>query len=306
MQSRPVKLTKPLKNTIVYLAARAGLIFALFLPRPIGLWLFGSLARIVFLFPNREKQRTIEHLRLIFGKTWSHKKILTTAKNVYRSLGKNLFDAVYLSQASSTRFNALVKHDDLTPVKAAYDRGNGIMVIAAHIGCFEMLLHFFARHGFKCFAVGKQSFDPRLDNLIRSIRCGEDIDYMDRSESPRKIIRGLQEGKAFGVLIDQDTRVEGVFAPFLGLPAHTPSVPIRMAMRYKIPTVVATTLRMSDTTHYVYLSKVLEFANTGNFEADLVTNVTMANDLICKSIRKDPEQWVWMHRRWKTKPQPSA
>ena len=294
--------TKSIKNTVIYLLARFALLLIALLPRPLGLWLFGSLGRLAFLFPNIEKSRTLEHLRLIFDREWTEDKIRATARNVYGSLGKNLFDAVKLSRASEGTFNAIVKHDDLADFQRAFDRGKGIIVITAHVGCFEMLLHFFARHGFKSFAVGKRSFDPRLDELIRSMRSGEDIDYMDRSESPRKIIRMLQEGKAFGVLIDQDTSVEGVFAQFLGRTAYTPSAPLRMAMRFKIPAVVATTVRRSDDTHYVFLSKVLELADTGDFERDLVANVQAANDLICDTIMRFPEQWVWMHRRWKRQP----
>jgi KDO2-lipid IV(A) lauroyltransferase len=293
---------KALKNFSIFIAAKAGFLFALALPRSFGLWLFGSLARLVFLFPNTEKVRTFEHLRLVFGASWTEEKIRTIAKNVYISLGKNLFDAVKLSHASQKKFNDLVKHDDLAPFQKAFDRGRGMIVITAHVGCFEMLLHFFARHGFKSLTVGTRSFDSHLDGLIRSLRSGKDIEYMDRTESPRKIIRWLKEGGAFGVLIDQDTKVEGVFAPFLGIPAYTPSAPVRMAMHFKVPAIVATTVRRDDGAHYVYLSDVLEFADTGDFERDLVTNVGLANDLICKTIMRYPEQWVWMHRRWKTKP----
>jgi KDO2-lipid IV(A) lauroyltransferase len=297
-----VNALKSLRNTLLYLLARFAFILVQLLPRPLGLWLFGTLGRIAFLFPNIEKQRTLEHLRLIFGPEWPDAKIRTTAKSVYCALGKNLFDAVKLSHVSPRAFNAIVKHDDLSEFQTAFNRGKGVIVITAHVGCFEMLLHFFARHGFKSFAVGRRSFDPRLDEVIRDLRSGEDIDYMDRSESPRKIIRMLQQGKAFGVLIDQDTLVEGVFAKFLGRTAFTPSAPLRMAMRFNIPAIVATTVRLPDNTHHVFLSKILELVATGDFERDLVKNVQMANDLIGKTIMRYPEQWVWMHRRWKQQP----
>jgi Kdo2-lipid IVA lauroyltransferase/acyltransferase len=293
---------KFIKNSLLYLFAQAAFFLALLLPRPVGLRLFGCLGRLAFLFPNREKTRTLEHLRYIFGAAWTEEKVAATARKVYVSLGKNLCDAVKLSRASEKSFNAVVKHDDLADFQRAFDGRHGVIVITAHVGCFELLLHFFARHGFRSFAIGQRSFDPRLDRLLRSIRSGEGIDYMDRTESPRKIIRGLQEGKAFGVLIDQDTRVEGVFAQFLGKTAYTPSGPLRMAMRFKIPAVVATIARQPDDTHYVFLSKALEFVDTGDFEGDLVKNVQLANDLICRTIMRFPEQWVWMHRRWKTRP----
>jgi Kdo2-lipid IVA lauroyltransferase/acyltransferase len=293
---------KLIKNSALFVFAKTAFLCASLLPRPLGLRLFGALGRLAFLFPNIEKTRTLEHLRLIFGASWNDKKIRATAANVYVSLGMNLFDAVKLSHASDRVFNALVKHSDLSAFREAFGRGRGVMVITAHLGCFELLLHFFARHGFRSFAIGQRSFDPRLDGLIRRIRSGEDIDYMDRSESPRKIIRGLQEGKAFGVLIDQDTRVEGVFAQFLGKTAYTPSGPVRIAMRFGIPAVVATITRQPDNTHYVELSRILEFIDSGDFENNLLKNVQMANDIIGSAIMRSPEQWVWMHRRWKRKP----
>jgi KDO2-lipid IV(A) lauroyltransferase len=299
-----VATKKFIKNSILFISAKTAFLCALLLPRPLGLRLFGALGRLAFCVPNIERTRTLEHLRLVFGASWNEKKIRATARKVYVSLGRNLFDAVKLSRAPEKVFNAIVKHSDLAPFREAFGRGRGVIVITAHIGCFELLLHFFARHGFRSFAIGQRSFDPRLDGLIRRIRSGEDIDYMDRSESPRKIIRGLQEGKAFGVLIDQDTMVEGVFAQFLGKTAYTPSGPVRIAMRFGIPAVVATITRQPDNTHHVSLSDILEFTDRGDFENDLLKNVQLANDRIGETIVRFPEQWVWMHRRWKRQPPP--
>lgn len=296
---------KTIKNSLLYCAAWLFFGGALLLPRACGLRLFGAIGRVAFLFPNREKQRTLDHLSLIYGDRWDRRKIRRVAWNVYAMLGKNMFDAVYLSRASRQRFNALVKHDDLGRFREAYRRGKGVIVITAHIGCFEMLLHFFARNGFRSFAVGRRMFDPRIEGLVRRVRSGEDIEYMGRDEGPVKVVRRLKEGKAFGVLIDQDIRVESVFAGFLGRPAHTPCGPLKIAMKLNIPVVVATTARQPDNTHYVFLSKPLPLANTGDFNKDLVANVQTANDLIGETIKRFPEQWVWMHRRWKRQPKVS-
>jgi KDO2-lipid IV(A) lauroyltransferase len=300
-------ISTKLKNTLLYLFTRTSFSLALLLPRFLGLRLFGTIGRIAFLFPNIEKTRTLEHLRLIYGADWPEERIRKTALSVYESLGKNMFDAIYLTRVNEARFNSLVRHDDLSDFKKAYDRCKGVVAITAHIGCFEMLLHFVARHGFKAFAIGRRMFDSRLEDMVRSIRSGEDIEYMDRHESTLKVVRQLKEGKVFGVLIDQDTRVESVFADFLGRPAQTPSGPVKIAMKFKMPLIVFTTARQSDDTHYVYLSKPVALIDTGDFERDLVTNVQRVNDLISIAIIKNPEQWVWMHRRWKSKPpQPLA
>lgn len=293
---------KSVRNAVLYLLVKLAFVLALVLPRSIGLSFFGFIGRVIFLFPNREKTNVLNHLRHIFGNKWTEEQIRETAKKVYVSLGKNMFDAVKLSHSTERTFNSIVKHDDLEEFKKAYGKGRGVFVITAHAGCYEMLLHFTARHGFKSFAIGRKSLDPRLDGLIRELRSGKDIEYMDRDDSMRKVVRFLKEGKVFGVLIDQDILVEGVFTTFLGKTAFTASGPFKLAKRLNSPVFVFTTARQPDDTHYVYLSKHLEFSNTGNDEADLRAIIQTANDFISESIRKFPEQWVWMHRRWRQQP----
>lgn len=290
-----------IKNDLVCAGANIAFSLAQKLPRKAGLALFGSIGAAAFLFPDREKRRTLTHLDFIFGKEWKKKQIKQCARNVYIQLGKNLFDSIYLAKLSKSDFDRIVLHDSLDSFTQAYNKGNGVIVITAHTGCFEMLLHFFAIHGFKSFAIGRKMFDPRLEKLVRQKRSGINIDYMDKSENTRKVIRFLKEGKAFGVLIDQDTNVEGIFAPFLGHSAYTPSGPVKIAMKTDIPVFVATTLRRKDNNHYVYIKK-LDLTDSGNFENDLFENVQKANDIICETIKKCPDQWVWMHRRWRRKP----
>jgi KDO2-lipid IV(A) lauroyltransferase len=111
----------------------------------------------------------------------------------------------------------------------------------------------------------------------------------------------MRQGKVMGVLIDQDTRVEGVFADFLGHPAFTPSSAVRFATKLGIPIFVSVTARLPDDKHHVYVSKELIPVNTGDHKADLAANIQKINDIIGEYIRKHPEQWVWMHERWKTK-----
>lgn len=271
------------------------------LPRKIGLFVFELLGKIIFYFPHQEKRFTIENLTLIYGNKWSKQKIKKVAKSVYSQLGKNFFDAFYLSSLPFEKFNSLVKHDPLNKVKEAYNKGRGIIIITAHTGCFEMVLHFFHKHGLKGFAIGSKLKDERLDNIIRKLRSGENIFYMDRTESSRKIIKYLKEGLVFGVLIDQDTAsVEGEFIDFLGKDAYTPSGPIKIAMKYNIPVFVATTVREKDDTHYVFVNGPLELQNSNNFEKDLKENLLLVNKIICNTIEKYPDQWVWMHRRWRT------
>ena len=160
-------LSKSVRHTLLYWFGKVAFALIPLFPRGFGLLLFGTLGDVAFLIPHREKRLTVEHLRFIFGQAWPEKKIRSTARRVYRSLGKNTFDAIKLRSLADNAFNRIVFHDDLAEFRAAVNEGRGVFVITAHVGCFEMLLQFVARHGIPCFAIGRSMFDP----AHRSILC---------------------------------------------------------------------------------------------------------------------------------------
>ncbi len=270
--------------------------------RPCGLLVFGLLGRIAGSAARSDRRRILDNLRQVYGREWSQTRIASVARAVYPSLAKNLFDAIYLARCSDREFDRLITCDSLQPLNAALEQGTGAVMITAHLGCYESLLHFFARKGYPSFAIGRRAFDKRVDSIIQKLRSGPNIIYMNRDGSSRKIIRLLREGRLFGALIDQDTNVEGVFADFLGRLAYTPSAPVRIAMRFGVPVFVATTARRLDGRHHISLIGPLRLRDAGDFQKDLVYNVQTANDLISDAIRHNPEQWVWMHKRWKRRP----
>jgi len=273
------------------------------MPRRLGLMLFSFLGMCFYYISHRERCRTLHHLNFIYGDEWGERKIKSVALEVFKNAGKNLFDGVNLGAMSEEELDKVVSSDSLHKFKEAYDKGKGVVGIVAHLGCFEMLLHLFSLKGMKSFAIGRKFDNEKVDEVVRAMRSGPDIEYMDRSENSRKVIRFLQQGRVMGALIDQDTKVEGVFADFLGQPAFTPSGPMHIAMKFNIPAFVVVTARIKGDKHYVFVSDQLSLDDTGDFNNDLISNVQKANDIISHYINKFPEQWVWMHKRWATKPE---
>jgi KDO2-lipid IV(A) lauroyltransferase len=106
-----------------------------------------------------------------------------------------------------------------------------------------------------------------------------------------------------GALIDQDTKVDGVFAHFLGKLAYTPSAPVKLAMRYDIPVFVVTTARQENGIHRIFVSERITLRKSGDETRDLAKNVELVNGKISATILKYPAQWVWMHRRWRRQPE---
>jgi Kdo2-lipid IVA lauroyltransferase/acyltransferase len=271
------------------------------IPRKPGLALFGACGRLLYRLPLKENAWTRQHLGLVFGGRLSTEAIDRLASRVYAGLGKNLFDALYLSRAPKREVDKIVQCDDLAALWDAYGHKQGVLTVVAHTGCFEMLLQYFASLGFGCFAIGRELYDRRIDALVRKHRTGENIVYLHRTENLRKFLKLLGEGRLFGVLIDQDTKVDGVFAHFLGRLAYTPSGTIKLAMRLNLPVFVVTTARQENDTHRIFVKKI-DLVSGDDVTRDLLRNVEKINEAIGETIKAFPDQWVWMHRRWRHTP----
>ena len=294
---------KRLKNDCVYAAAVGLLCGHRLLPRRLGLMLFETIGAIAFCFPNRERKLTIEHLRMVFGERWTDKQVMRCARKVYADLGKNAFDALYFARLNSAGLARHIDCDDVTSFRGAFEKGKGVMAITAHCGCFEMLLHYFAGQGFPCFAIGSRLYDHRLDALVARLRSGPNSMYLHRSNNLRDMIRLLKEGRVMGALIDQDTKVDGVFAHFMGRLAYTPWGAVKLARHYDIPVFVVTTARVTGEKHRIFVSKEIDLRPTGNETEDCVKAIETINGHISTTIERFPSQWVWMHRRWNRRPE---
>lgn len=292
---------KRLKNRLIYLLIRSLVEVARRVPRRSGVWLFSMLGRLAFYVPNREKRRALKHLGMVFGSNKSPQEIQRLARSCWGDLSANFFEAVRVTTWDAGDLDRNVIHDDLSPFTQAYHQGKGVIVVTGHIGCFELLLHFFALKGYHSFAIGTRLFDSRINQLVERGRSGERIEYVNRNDV-RGMLRLLKEGRAMGVLIDQDTNVDGVFAHFLGRIAYTPSGPVRLAMRFGIPLFVVTTHRLPDGRHQVTVGEPFPILSEGNFNSDLVRNVEGVNARLSEAILNQPSQWVWMHRRWRRLP----
>ncbi len=123
-----------------------------------------------------------------------------------------------------------------------------------------------------------------------------------RPGASRELIRIFKENRVLGILIDQDTDVESAFVDFMGRPAWTPTGADSMAIKFGAPVIFGTIERGSDNRHTITIEGPLELVRTGNDEKDIVSNTAMFTKKIEDRIAQNPEQWVWMHRRWRRQP----
>ncbi len=186
-------------------------------------------------------------------------------------------------------------------------RGKGLLFVTGHLGNWELMAQRVAAYH-PSATIARTGNDPRLTELIGRIRLEGKVETLWREDpgSARAMLRCFKQGKLLGILIDQDTRVQGVFVPFFGRPAFTPRGAADLALRFGVPVVVGWCRRRgpaSDAGHVIDFVDVPYDRAAPDKEAEVVRLTAACTALLETAIRAAPAEWVWMHERWRTRPE---
>ncbi|MEW6685667.1 MAG: lysophospholipid acyltransferase family protein [Candidatus Edwardsbacteria bacterium] len=264
--------------------------------------IFGYLA---FFILKKEREKTLSNLTKIWGRENSFLEIRKIAIRVFVDLGKNFVDALRIPRLNVQNIHSLVEIKGKKYFDRAYQKGKGVIAITAHLGCWELIPVYFALQGYKINVIGRRLYDERLNQLLTNLRKSKGVRNLERANSIRPALRILRRGEALGVLIDQDTEVEGVFVNFFSQPTFTPAGPILMAYRTQAAIVPLAIYRLQNNKHLIEVRKSLKLSNSREIKEEVFIQTQKCSKILEEFIREHPTQWVWMHERWKTKP-PSA
>jgi len=271
------------------------------LPRRAAILLMRGVGRLIFIFGHRGRQRTLAHLTMAFGREKSAAEIHHLATRVYRHFATALADIMRLPVILRQGVNTLIQAEGMHHLEQALTTGKGVLMITGHFGNWELLGAWMAQNGYPLRVVGTTLENPGLNAIVVEMRNQAGYTNIARGAGTREIIRSLHQGCAIGLLIDQDTRVPGVFVSFFGHPAHTPTGPVLLARKFKIPIIPIFMHLQDDLNYRIECEAPLNLEYTDDEERDLVVNTQQCSDAYERIIRRFPEQWVWMHQRWKTK-----
>jgi Kdo2-lipid IVA lauroyltransferase/acyltransferase len=273
------------------------------LPRMTGIKFLRAIARLFFILVRKERNKTIAHLTQAFGKEKSAREIKELARDVYLHFGTVAADYICIPGLLKKNFlKTEVSVSGIENLEKIKKQGLGAIFLTGHFGNFELLAAWTARNGFPLNVVGKPIFDERLNRLVVETRQLAGMVNIPRGKGTREIIRCIQRKETLGILIDQDTKVQGIFVDFFNKPAHTATAPVFLSQKYKIP-IIPIFMRLCEGYKYeVICEPEIKLQDTGNPEEDLVVNTQKCSDAYQKIITRYPEQWVWMHRRWKKQP----
>ncbi|MFZ6013437.1 MAG: lysophospholipid acyltransferase family protein [Bacteroidota bacterium] len=276
------------------------------LPRHVWLKICGGLGSIVYYFARETRTLTWRHLRMAFREK-TDEEITKLAKRTFSMLGKNAGDILRSSTVRSLEDleKILVTHG-YEHFETANKKGKGVIFLTAHLGAFDLQVTNMAMRGLNPNIIGTPLKDRRLNDLLWQYRNAHGAIAIERGKETFRMIKVLKSGGSVALLIDQDTKVKTTFVDFFGMPAATPVGATVLAMKTGA-SVVPTYVHLGDDgLQHMHILPEVPMRISGDEESDIVYNTQLLTNFIEAQIRKYPDQWVWMHERWKTRPPDSA
>ena len=302
-QAYPRRL-KRLKRLLRYAALRVLWAAVELLPvrraSELGAW-FG---RVVYRLAGAERDKTLDSLRRAFPLHTEPQRV-ALARACFEHLGRCAFELVCIRQIDR-EMDAWVEWPvaERQRLEEMLARKKGIIFVTGHVGSWELLARRVALAGFPCHTIAKESSDPRLTAAIERLRSSVNIKSIWRGQAgaAKQMLRALKAGDLLGLLIDQDTKVQSVFVPFFGHLAATPRAAADLALRTGAAIAMGFCQREKPGRYRISIEEVPLPAATDDRDADATALTARLTERIEAAIRRAPEQWVWMHRRWKTPP----
>jgi len=280
------------------------IIFFAFRLIPLGLRraIFKALFRLFYHVSVKQRLIALHNLRNAFPEK-SFDEIEAIAKGVYRHLAlvtAELFEMPYITRETLRDW---ADAEGLEHLENAFAEGKGLLSVVAHFGNWELMTVAVPLLTRPMHAVYRPLDSPVMDNLLGWSRTKHGNFLIPKGGSGKRIIRLLKENSAIGILSDQnvDTR-EGVFVDFFGRPACTSVGTAVLALQSGAPVIPAFMPRMPDGRYKLIILPPVEITRTDDYESDLVVNTQRFTKVVEDMVRKYPDQWFWIHQRWKTKP----
>jgi Kdo2-lipid IVA lauroyltransferase/acyltransferase len=289
------------KNTVIYGLIRVAMAVIMRLPYQLTLafcTLLGWLAPVVAVSDRRRAEeqlgQSIPELPLA-----ERRRII---RAMFRHFARSAAELLHLGRFLNGSRAVELSPEHRAMLDAALAEGKGVMAVTGHIGNWELVAQRVASAGYPVTSIAKPLYDPRLTRLVHAFRTsfGMRVVWRGDAAASKDMLRVFKANEVLGMLIDQDTKVQGAFVPFFGRPAHTPTAAAALALRFSAPVLMVWGHRKGGR-HVLHFER-LQLPDSGDKEADTVTLTAQMTARLEHAIRQEPAQWVWLHRRWKKTP----
>jgi KDO2-lipid IV(A) lauroyltransferase len=256
------------------------------------------MGRLLTRFVPRVRRVTRENLERAYGDTLSAAEKARICQGAIDNVSIVAAEFGHIPKMGQGSLGASIEvegFDQLVP-------GQGYLCIGAHLGNWELAGPVMALRDLKIAEVVRPFDDPRMDRAIDGIRRSQKVHTIPKDNAGKEIIQRLKAGWLVGVLIDQSPRDSAVPVTFFDAPCWATIAPVMIAVRAKVPVLPISLTRRPDFGYTLRFHAPIEMVRSGNLRDDLVVNSQRCQDAIEALIRANPEQWLWLHRRWKARP----
>ena len=277
------------------------------LPRPVARALVGLLVSILYRVLGRLRRTGHRNLELALPElpASEREQIL---RGVFRSLGRQLVEFCRMRRYTRSNIQNWIRTEGLEHFLNAEARGKGVLILTGHLGAWELSSFYHSLMGHPMGMVIRRLDNRLLDEYVNAIRCLHGNRVLHKDDFARGLLTAMRAGQTVGILMDTNmTPPQGLFANFFGIPACTASGLARVVLKTGAAVLPGFCLWEEKEQQYVlHFGPELHFARTSDNEADRESDIRAAtqqcNNVLESWIRRYPDQWLWIHRRWKTRP----
>ena len=277
------------------------------LPRGLARGLAAAVALALYTMLPKLRRTAEFNLRLAFP-DWDEARRNEVIRGMVRNLGRMAAEFARFPRYTRENIEQMVVLEGHENFLNGQHRGKGVLYLTGHIGAWELSSFAHALYGFPLHYMARPLDNARVDALVNRYRCLSENEPIFKNESARALLKILKEGGTVGILADQNTMPEeGVFVDFFGKSACSTTGIARVALHTDAAVVPGYAYWDEGVGKYnLRFEPAVELIRTGDTERDVFVNTQKFAKVIEGIIRKHPEQWVWVHARWKTRPQGEA
>ena len=277
------------------------------LPRSTAHFLGRAVARAAFRILGSKLDSGMRSLEIAFPELPSGERNPILRESV-ENIGRTVVEFARFKPKNRAESRSTIEFDfdseEFSAYKKAKSEGRGVLMPTAHIGNWELLLSGFALQYEPIYFTARELDNPLIDAMFAEQRAQFGSRQFYKTDSAKEVLKALKAGESVGVLPDVNVLPnEGVFVPFFGVPACTTAGVARLAI--KTNALIFPMFAVWDETRKKYIvhnGQPVEPANTGDRDADVIATTAAFTVEIERIVRRFPEQWLWIHRRWKTRP----
>jgi len=257
----------------------------------------------VYLLHIRLRHVGRRNLALAFPEK-SQRERARILRGVFTSFGRQLAEVCLFPKYTRENVSEVVVYEGFENFERALARGKGVLFLTAHLGGWELSAFAHSLYGHPLHVVMRPLDNVYLDRMTRHYRTMHGNQMIDKDDNVRGLLSAMKSGETVGILMDTNmTPPQGVFVDFFGIPACTASGMARIAMRTDAAVVPGFTIWDPKLRKYrLRFDPALDLVRTGDDDADIIANTARFTKVIEEYVRRYPDQWLWVHRRWKTRP----